>query len=608
MENDKIFEPLREYESLREKHSKNVLKYFQDLVDQSQVNIDENKETIKKINQEKIKLESAKKDVAKYSNLNTFLSILISLGGIGILIGSYFAYLYSNTHTKNYLLTSILSIILGVIFVVAFSCVLALVTIPKKKEAVNRKEVQETLVEQLTDQATEQMRPLNSLFAHGIKEKLFSLSIPLLQLDRYFDNKRIDELKTKFGFQHKDNNDTSLLHLLSGEIYGNPFVLTKDLVHTMGTKKYHGTLVISWEETVSTSNGTSTITRTQTLWAEVSKPCPYYERDTYLVLGSDVEPQLSFKRESHNFHLLTAREKEKYVKETTKELKKFAEKQIGKSNFTLLANEEFESAWYAKNRNDEKGYRVLFTPLAQKNLMQLLSDNGVGFGDDFMFKKQGKLNLVVPEHLKKFDIDFDDTTSFYAYDFDVISKTFYNYNMEFFRHLFFTFAPIFSIPIYQQTKTHEHIYKDVYDSPRLNRCEHESIINKLSHLFKHDLSKTDDIIKTSFIQKTDKGDLVNVNSWGYQTFDRIDYIPVHGGDGYIHDVPVHWTEYVRVEQNSTVEIIPLNNYKVDRNAWQDEYNNTLNTPELRADLESGKIYDAKSSIVRVLNIDTNKQL
>lgn len=604
MDNDKIFEPLKEYESLREKHSENVKNYFQNLVNESQIDVEKNRETIKKINKEKVKLEIAKKDVQKYTGLSVFLIVLISFGVLGIIIGSFAAYRLAKYADSGYefnnILTCALGFVLGIIFIITFSCVLALVTVPKRNEAVNRKNKQKDVIQELTDEANEQMQPLNSLFVHGIKERLVSSSMPLLQLDRYFENKRIEQLKEQFGFSGKENNESSFLYLLSGEIQGNPFVLAKDLNHKMGTKTYHGTLTIYWTETVKTSNGVSTVSRQQTLSASVNKPCPYYNYDSYMILGSEVEPKLSFEREPHNFHLMTNKEKEKYIKSTTKELKKFAEKEIGKSNFTLLANEDFESVWYAKNRNEEKSYRVLFTPLAQKNLMELLSDNGVGYGDDFTFKKEKKLNLIIPEHLSKFNIDFKDEWVYKSHDFEVISKNFFLYNMSFFKHLFFTFAPIFSIPIYQQTKTHEYIYKDVYNSPRLNRWEYENIVNELPHLFTHSLSKTKNIIKTQFVKKTDKGDLVNINSWGYKTIDRVDYIPVYGGDGSMHNVPVNWVEYIKVEQDSLVEIIPTKHYKIDGKLWDDEFDKIFSSPELKLDLESGKIYDVKSSIVRVI--------
>ena len=64
-----------------------------------------------------------------------------------------------------------------------------------------------------------------------------------------------------------------------------------------GTKTYEGTLTITWQERVSLGQGkTSVVTRTQTLVAHVTKPCPYFGKDTYIVYGNKAAPRLSFTR------------------------------------------------------------------------------------------------------------------------------------------------------------------------------------------------------------------------------------------------------------------------------------------------------------------------
>ena len=45
----------------------------------------------------------------------------------------------------------------------------------------------------------------------------------------------------------------------------------------------------------------------------------------------------------------------------------------------------------------------------------------------------------------------------------------------------------------------------------------------------------------------DGEDLVSVCAHGYTTMEHIDYIPVRGGDGRIHGVPVQWTEYIPIQ-------------------------------------------------------------
>lgn len=48
-------------------------------------------------------------------------------------------------------------------------------------------------------------------------------------------------------------------------------------------------------------------------------------------------------------------------------------------SITLLANDEFEVLFRALNRNNEVQFRLLFTPLAQQNMIDLLLDKTEGF-------------------------------------------------------------------------------------------------------------------------------------------------------------------------------------------------------------------------------------
>jgi hypothetical protein len=47
---------------------------------------------------------------------------------------------------------------------------------------------------------------------------------------------------------------------------------------------------------------------------------------------------------------------------------------------------------------------------------------------------------------------------------------------------------------------------------------------------------------------------VAVIGYGYEAYDRVEFVPTLGGDGRIHGVPVHWTEYIPVQRTRNVEI------------------------------------------------------
>ena len=277
-------------------------------------------------------------------------------------------------------------------------------------------------------------------------------------------------------------------------------------------------------------------------------------------------------------------------------------KNIVNNNFTLLGNSDFDVIWNAFNRNDEKGFRMLFTPLAQKSLTRLLKDKTIGYGDDFKFGKSGKINLIIPEHLMDLNLELDEEEDYTSYDFGEIQRNFLISNLKYFKHIYFTFAPLLSIPIYQQTPTHEYIYRDKQEG-KLDSYEYENILNNLGSFFKPLESVTENIIKTKFIQSKDQyTDLVEVNSWGYKAEKRTDYVTVRGGDGNYHDVPIVWYEYIVVDKNSTVEITALDHYR-ENEEWKNEYSSIFPGFELNEDSKkiiNDSYLQSKSAIVKIL--------
>ena len=72
--------------------------------------------------------------------------------------------------------------------------------------------------------------------------------------------------------------------------------------------------------------------------------------------------------------------------------------------------------------------------------------------------------------------------------------------------------------------------------------------------FKHPDSITNVILKTSLIEKNNNSDKVNVRGYTYTGIERVDYVSVYGRDGYYHDVPVYWTEYIPIFQDTVMEV------------------------------------------------------
>ena len=197
---------------------------------------------------------------------------------------------------------------------------------------------------------------------------------------------RLDYLVSKFGLNDVPSLNRSTLFVKSGDLNGNPFYIANDLVHEMGTKTYTGSITISYT-VYTTVNGKRTASRrTQVLTASVTKPYPYYSEQSYLVYGNEAAPDLIFQREDSDAEHLDQKQIDRLVKRETKRLKRKQRKATKKGgSFTQLGHSEFEVLFGATNRNNEVQFRLLFTPLAQKQLLDLMKDKTIGYGDNFDF-------------------------------------------------------------------------------------------------------------------------------------------------------------------------------------------------------------------------------
>lgn len=396
-----------------------------------------------------------------------------------------------------------------------------------------------------------QMAPLNSLFDWDMVPKLVQKTVPRIAFDPYFSNGRMEELCNSFGWTGDLGDEHSIEFSHSGILNGNPFILARTLTHWMGRKTYHGSLQIRWTEQVRGSDGKwRTETRYETLHASVEHPFPEYGNQTFIVYGNEAAPDLSFSRSPSKLSKLEdgffdKMRKNRAIKKLEKKSRDIGE---GKT-FSVMSNREFDALFDATDRNHEVQFRLLFTPLAQQEMLKLLKDNQVGYGDDFSFDKRYMINIVEPAHMRHTDIG-GEPEKFYAYEL-AQARTFFNgYHNDFFRSLYFGIAPLLAIPLYQQHRTHSDIYKDT-NSSKSCFWEHEAIANYHGEAeFKHPDCVTRNILKTASKIEPDGSQRVRVTAHGYSSVERVAYVAVRGGDGRSHQVPIHWSEYFDVQRTS----------------------------------------------------------
>nr|WP_288407630.1 hypothetical protein [uncultured Herbaspirillum sp.] len=361
----------------------------------------------------------------------------------------------------------------------------------------------------------------------------------------------MDQLRQHFGWSGEIGSDRSIVFSHSGSLNGNPFLLARALSHWMGSKTYHGSLQISWTEQVRGSDGKwRSETRYQTLNASIERRFPEYEHQTFIIYGNEAAPDLLFSRHPSRLSALEDGFLDKMRKNRAiKKLEKKSRDLSEGNSFAVMSNREFDALFNATDRNHEVQFRLLFTPLAQQEMLKLLKDEEHGYGDDFEFTKEHMINIVEPAHLRETDIDAD-PASFQTYELAEARQFFNAYHNDFFRSFYFGLAPLLAIPLYQQHRPDIDIYQN--DQARKPSVwEHESIANYHGEsMFQHAQCVTRSILKTQSTTQSDGAQHVKVTASGYASVERVEYVPVRGGDGRSHQVPVHWTEYLEVERVS----------------------------------------------------------
>ncbi len=527
-----VYDPLLRYRNeYAAKFSELTSEKFSKLVKASGIDVEENRRTIAEI-----KKLTSQADSNKTKSILFGLLILVS--AIVIFIGIISAI----NNPDSYLFYGIVAGVLGIVCVV-FSTrkYLHLAKIIKGLEV---------MISQKTKLAWRQMESLNNLYTWDIPVKLIEATVPRLQFDAYFSAERLDALHRLFGWDNSFNDDKSILFAQSGVINGNPFVLGEYLQQIWGEHTYTGTKSISWTERVYINGKTQYIRRHQTLYANVTKPIPVYKTKKLLIYGNDAAENLRFSRNpsslSDDGDGVIASIRKKWV---VSRLKAHSRNLEDDCDFTLMSNHDFEALFYAKNRDNEVEFRMLFTAMAQRQMLDLLKDTSVGYGDDFTFIKDKKINIIIPEHLAEATIDTNPKI-FYDFDFDKAMLNFKYFNEKYFKDVFFSIAPVLAIPLYQQTRHFEDIYKDVIDKSA-SFWEHEASANYHGeHCFKHVNSITRNILKTNQISRNGDLSVVEVTAYGFRGIEHIEHKNVLGGDGNWHTVSVKWIEYLPVEKTT----------------------------------------------------------
>lgn len=547
---DNLLEPISFYKNtLKQRVHDAACTFFDSIVKKAAINVDENRDTVNKYDNASERLSDAKKRLNKINILKgftIFFVIAFLLVGIGLIV-------YGSVEDELGLGlgVGIPSILVGIALII----VICLVINKKQKE---RRAIVERIskeCEQLYGLACTQMSPLFQYYDYSTAYEIFDEAVDIINFDKFFDKAKLRYLIEKCDYVVDEDESHSTLYVKSGEILGNPFILKKTKFQVMQNKQYTGSRTVVYTQTYTDSEGhTRTRTVTETLYAHVYKPAPVYGNYTDLIYGNQAAPDLSFSRTPTSLDAnMKDKERDKFLRKKAADLQKMAEDSLKKGRyFTPLANTEFEVFFNGLDRDNEQQYRLLFTPLAQKNYKELFQTDQ-GYGDDFEFIKKRRTNYISSAHAQSKQLIIE-PTDFLSHSHDIAKDLFVDYVNEFFRSLYFDFVPLLSIPLYQQLKTTEYIYETAIESNN-TMYEAEMVSNRFDEdTFKNPLSITETILKSHFVEKNGESDKVVVRAHSFAGEDRVDIVPVMARNGVLYDVAVPWIEYIPIHQDNVVQV------------------------------------------------------
>jgi hypothetical protein len=245
---------------------------------------------------------------------------------------------------------------------------------------------------------------------------------------------------------------------------------------------------------------------------------------------------------------------------------KKAEKYFEKNKSTEpMDNPEFDR-YFPCERNDEVQFRTLFSPLAQEEMIKLMKVK-----NDYKFTKHGMLNIISSPSFDTiaFNINYNYFTN--EYDYEKIKVDFVESNKKFFRDIYFMFAPILTIPLYQQYQYRQPIFEKAQQR-LFAAAQNESIVNTMydSSNFKHPQSITDNIFKTKRVFANSLYEINEIIAYGYRGSPRMVIVPVADFEAGIVNVPVTVIDYFSVKKSTHI----VNSF-IDKNQ-QDFYSNQNN--------------------------------
>ena len=550
--------PVSEYaDSYKSEFSKKASAFFEDIVIKSGISEKANEKLVNEIKQLKDKLSNLS---TRHSLWQIAMIVLIMILVIGVVIT---AVMISKGQTGNvYALLALIWIPSLVVWIFALKH-----TIKKIKQFKTDILKTQPILSAKQKEAWDMMLPVNRQFQWETVNNLIAQVLPILEIDRFFNRARLDQLCKEYGMENF-GDDSSVNCCQSGTINGNPWVIADITSQDWINVTYHGSKTITYSSYESYTDGEGNtkyrwVTRLQTLHATHTEKKPRYTRNKVLIFGfkNDLK-DLCFSRKPMNVAGNSYLEKRK-IKELQKLARDF--------KITVMNNDKFDASFYAIDRNDEVKFRTLFDASAQKAIYDLLKDKKEGYGDDFSFKKKGNINILYSQHLNTTEIS-GDPKRFLNYDLKESRKNFNDFCTEYFRSFFFAFAPIFAADTYQTHNWLDDAFPTAPGKDFASAYECEALANYMDDgMFSPEHADTQNILKARNESEIGDTSSVIITAKAFKIEKCCTYVTKWGRDGLPHDVPVKYDLYVPVFKNTRLKI---SNPKTENSIEFDEKSKT----------------------------------
>jgi hypothetical protein len=205
-------------------------------------------------------------------------------------------------------------------------------------------------------------------------------------------------------------------------------------------------------------------------------------------------------------------------------------------------------------RSNDAEFRLLFTPLAQKEIINLV----VAQRHAYTVNKSKNINIALSHFANELSTAFD-SSLLVQYDFEVLKQVFHDFTFNFFKNIYFALAPFLCIPLYQQFGYQKHL-NDIKSG--ISNLEVETFINHIDpHLINHPESDTDNLIRVT--SSDDKSHIQQIVSNTFKLIHNMIPTPVRGVHVGTRIINVPITEFHPRSRTTYVSQMPIANSKSD---------------------------------------------